>query len=70
MADETAAKTSSPLLVAVAWLVVLVPTGWGLTYTVQNALKIFTKGTAAPAPATTPAPAPGTSSAPASAPAR
>jgi hypothetical protein len=35
-------KKSSPIAVAVAWLVVLVPLGWGLTYTVQNALKLFT----------------------------
>ncbi len=46
-------KESSPLLIAVAWLLVLGPTGWGLTYTVQNALKIFTAG---PAPAAAPAP--------------
>ena len=37
------AKNSSPLLVAAAWAVVVVPTLWGLNYTVQNALKIFTK---------------------------
>ena len=35
-------KKSSPAAVAVAWLVVLVPLAWGLTYTVQNALKLFT----------------------------
>ncbi len=52
MAEEIV-KKSSPLLVAVAWLLVLGPTGWGLTYTVQNALKIFTAG-AAPAPAPAP----------------
>lgn len=46
-------KESSPLLIAVAWLLVLGPTGWGLTYTVKNALKIFTAG-AAPAPAPAP----------------
>jgi hypothetical protein len=40
MAQETV-KKSSPAAVAVAWLIVLVPTAWGLTYTVQNALKIF-----------------------------
>ncbi len=39
MADTT--KTSSPLLVAIAWAVVVVPTAWGLNYTVKNALKIF-----------------------------
>ncbi len=47
------AKKSSPVLVAAAWLIVLAPTAWGLTFTVQNALKIFQ--TAPPAPA---APAP------------
>ncbi len=45
-------KKSSALLIAAAWLVVIVPTTWGLTYTVQNALKIFTKAPAATAPAT------------------
>lgn len=34
-------STTSPLLIAAAWLVVLVPTGWGLRYTIQNAMKIF-----------------------------
>ncbi|MCU1320949.1 MAG: hypothetical protein JWM43_598 [Acidobacteriaceae bacterium] len=43
-------QKSSPILVAAAWAVVVLPTAWGLNYTVQNALKIFTK----PA-ATTPA---------------
>ena len=57
MEDVTNGKASSPLLIAVAWLIVILPTGWGLTYTVQNALKIFTKGTAAAAPATPTAPA-------------
>jgi hypothetical protein len=47
MADTS--KKSSPLLIAVAWIVVIVPTTWGLTYTVQNALKIFTKAPAAAA---------------------
>ena len=44
-------STSSPLLVALAWLVVVIPAGWGLNYTVQNALKIFTKVTATATPA-------------------
>ena len=43
-------RSSSPALIAVAWLVVLIPAGWGLTYTTQNALKIFTKAPAAVAP--------------------
>jgi hypothetical protein len=47
MADT--AKKSSPILIAIAWAVVLIPTTWGLSYTVQNALKIF-----APQPASAP----------------
>lgn len=42
-------KKSSPLLVAAAWLIVILPTAWGLNYTIQNALKIF----AGPPPAKT-----------------
>jgi hypothetical protein len=42
-------KKSSPLLIALAWAIVIIPTAWGLNYTVQNAMKIFTK---APPPAT------------------
>ena len=45
-------KKSSPLLIAVAWAVVIIPTAWGLNYTVQNAMKIFT--TATPPATTTP----------------
>jgi hypothetical protein len=51
MADTTV-KKSSPALVAVAWLIVVVPAAWGLTYTVQNALKIFS--TSAPPAAVAP----------------
>jgi len=45
MADrnDVPVKKSSPLLIAVAWAIVVVPTAWGLDYTVQNALKIFAK---------------------------
>jgi hypothetical protein len=43
MANELAAKKSSPLLIAAAWAVVVLPTAWGLNYTIQNALKIFTR---------------------------
>jgi hypothetical protein len=49
MAESSAVKKSSPLLVALAWLIVIVPTAWGLKYTVQNAMKLFTAST----PATT-----------------
>jgi hypothetical protein len=52
---EPVVKNSSPALIAVAWIIVLVPAAWGLTYTVQNALKIFT----APAPAAAPVSSPG-----------
>ncbi len=38
-----AATKSSPLLIAAAWAIVVLPTAWGLNYTVQNALKIFAK---------------------------
>jgi hypothetical protein len=51
MAQPDPAKKSSPLLIAVAWIIVIVPTAWGLNYTVQNAMKLFT----APTPATAPA---------------
>lgn len=52
MAESTDVKKSSPLLIAVAWIIVIVPTVWGLKYTVQNAMKLFTAPTpAASAPA-------------------
>lgn len=37
-------KRSSPLTIALAWAVVLIPTAWGFSYTLANALKIFTAG--------------------------
>ncbi len=40
-------KRTSPLLIAAAWIVVILPAGWGLRYTVGNALKIFAKPAAA-----------------------
>jgi hypothetical protein len=42
MAESTGVKKSSPLLIAAAWIIVIVPTAWGLKYTVQNAMKLFT----------------------------
>ncbi len=54
MTTENGTKRSSPLLVAAAWAVVVLPTAWGLNYTIQNALKIF----AAPPATTVGAPAP------------
>lgn len=46
----TAPKSQS-LLVAAAWLIVTLPAAWGLSYTVKNALKLFTQHPAATAPA-------------------
>jgi len=52
MAQVDSVKKSSPLLIALAWIIVLVPTAWGLNYTVQNAMKLFTSSApAAAAPA-------------------
>ncbi|MCU1248820.1 MAG: hypothetical protein JWQ49_1849 [Edaphobacter sp.] len=51
MAQSSSVKKSSPLLIAAAWIIVIVPTAWGLKYTVQNAMKLFTSTPAAAAPA-------------------
>jgi hypothetical protein len=52
MAQLDPIKKSSPVLIAFAWIIVIVPTAWGLNYTVQNAMKLFTAPTpAAAAPA-------------------
>jgi len=48
MADSTSVKKSSPLLIAAAWIIVIIPTAWGLDYTVKNALKIFAASTPEP----------------------
>ena len=42
---------SSPILLVLAWAIVVLPTAWGLEHTVQSALKLFQ----APAPTTQPA---------------
>ncbi len=34
-------KTSSPALIALAWLVVCIPAAWGVYNTVLNAMKLF-----------------------------
>jgi hypothetical protein len=49
MPTSTVPAKSSPLLIAAAWLLVVLPAAWGLNYTVRNALKIFTPNAAAPA---------------------
>ena len=46
---EPALKKSSPILIAAAWIIVIIPTVWGLNYTVKNAVKIFTQTTPAAA---------------------
>jgi hypothetical protein len=47
MADSVEVKKSSPLMITISSLIVIVPTAWGLNYTVKNAMKLFT----APTPA-------------------
>jgi hypothetical protein len=42
MAESTNVKKSSPVLIVAAWLIVIIPTAWGLNYTVKNAMKLFT----------------------------
>lgn len=54
MADQTRTYKSSPILIAAAWAVVVLPTAWGLNYTIKNALKIFAKPATVAAPATLP----------------
>ena len=44
---------SQALLVAGAWLIVILPTAWGLSYTVRNALKLFQPQPTATAPTST-----------------
>jgi hypothetical protein len=52
MAQNDTVKQSSPLIIGIAWIIVIIPTLWGLNYTVQNAMKLFTASTpAATAPA-------------------
>lgn len=45
----TTSPKSSPAALGLAWAIVVLPTLWGLTYTVENALKLFRN----PAPAIT-----------------
>ena len=49
--NMTHPKPSSALLIAAAWIVVILPAAWGLNFTVQNALKLFTAAPAATVPA-------------------
>ena len=65
MAQPATVKKSSSLMIAVAWIIVIVPTAWGLKYTVQNAMKLFTASTPAASSAPgSPSPPVSTSSSP------
>jgi hypothetical protein len=45
---DTPVKRSSPILIAFAWAIVIIPLGWGFNYTLQNAIKLFTAPHTAP----------------------
>lgn len=69
MANGAQVRPSSPALVGLAWLVVLVPLAWGVYNTLKTSVNLFTNS---PAPAAVAAPAspvvvhaPGPASAPA-----
>ncbi len=38
---STTQTTSSPVLIAFAWVIVLVPLIWGVIRTLENVLKLF-----------------------------
>ena len=44
-------KTSSPALIALAWIIVGVPLGWGVYKSALNAVKLFQPQPAATTPA-------------------
>jgi hypothetical protein len=39
-------KRSSPLMIALAWAVVVIPTAWGFSHTLTSAMQIFTASSA------------------------
>ena len=41
MSESNSAKPSSPLTIALAWLVVLIPAGWGVYLTALRAANLF-----------------------------
>ena len=41
MANPENTKPSSPAIIALAWLIVLIPTGWGVYLTVLRAANLF-----------------------------
>jgi hypothetical protein len=57
-------KKTSPLSVALAFLVVALPLGWGLYRSIKNSMPLFT-ASKAPAPAAAPAAVPAASPQPA-----
>ena len=44
-------KNSSPAMIAIAWIIVGVPLGWGVYKSALNAVKLFQPQPAATAPA-------------------
>ena len=40
-ATDRETPTTSPILVALAWLFVAIPAGWGIYNTLLNAMKLF-----------------------------
>ena len=46
-----ATKKSSPAMIAIAWIIVGVPLGWGVYKSALNAVKLFQPQPAATAPA-------------------
>ena len=40
MAEESV-RRSSPLMIVLAWAIVVIPMAWGFSYTLANAMKIF-----------------------------
>lgn len=54
--NRTMPASTNPILLLCAWAIVILPTAWGLSYTVQSAMKIFATepaASSAPAPPTT-----------------
>jgi hypothetical protein len=47
--EET--RSSSPAAIAIAWIIVGVPLGWGVYKSAMNAVKLFQQQPAATAPA-------------------
>ncbi len=48
LSHQAAIKPSSPLIVAIAWLIVAIPAGWGVEQTFVKSLALFRQPTTAP----------------------